>query len=313
MALQSPLVYGRVLASQIRQAIPNLLRLENQRSVACSNSRRYTKLITAYCGFSKNLLPSKKNRSFGEDAFFITEDKVRNVLGVADGVGGWRNYGIDPSLFSSALMENCKNLIEQGLLNDPSPIEIMKEGYHEIFENKEPLFGSTTACIAVLDKKNSLLHSANLGDSGFLVIRKQSVIHSSMGQQHYFNTPYQLAIPPPECEGNVIQDDLESAEERCFPVEEGDVVVMATDGLFDNLTESQILDEISKLKDHQLCSVQSVADSLANLASSLSYDPNYFSPFAKQAKEEEGIEAVGGKPDDITVLVAIVCLAATPV
>lgn len=62
-----------------------------------------------------------------------------------------------------------------------------------------------------------------------------------------------------------------------------------------------------------MCSVQSVADSLANLASSLSYDPNYFSPFAKQAKEEEGIEAVGGKPDDITVLVAIVCLAATPV
>lgn len=159
-------------------------------------------------------------------------------LGVADGVGGWRNYGIDPSLFSSALMENCKNLIEQGLLNDPSPIEIMKEGYHEIFENKEPLFGmvkqlvknfqndfefliiinfhdvsylsgSTTACIAVLDKKNSLLHSANLGDSGFLVIRKQSVIHSSMGQQHYFNTPYQLAIPPPECEGNVIQDEYD--------------------------------------------------------------------------------------------------------
>ena len=30
-------------------------------------------------------------------------------LAVADGVGGWRNYGIDPSLFSSALMDNSKN------------------------------------------------------------------------------------------------------------------------------------------------------------------------------------------------------------
>ena len=66
--------------------------------------------------------------------------------------------------------------------------------------------GSTTACIVVLDKKSSTLHSANLGDSGFLVIRKQNVVHSSLGQQHYFNTPFQLAIPPPDQEGNVIQD-----------------------------------------------------------------------------------------------------------
>ena len=51
-----------------------------------------------------------------------------------------------------------------------------------------------------------MLHSANLGDSGFLVIRKGEVVHKSSEQQHYFNTPYQLALPPPEQEGNVIQD-----------------------------------------------------------------------------------------------------------
>jgi protein phosphatase PTC7 len=56
-----------------------------------------------------------------------------------------------------------------------------------------------------------------------------------------------------------------------------------------------------------------VADSLANLARTLSFDPNYLSPFAKQARMQEGIEVIGGKPDDITVLVAIVSLASTPV
>jgi protein phosphatase PTC7 len=45
----------------------------------------------------------------------------------------------------------------------------------------------------------------------------------------------------------------------------------------------------------------------------LSFDPNYLSPFAKQARMQEGIEVIGGKPDDITVLVAIVSLAPTPV
>ncbi|CAB4037930.1 phosphatase PTC7 homolog, partial [Paramuricea clavata] len=245
MALQSPLVYGRIFASQLRQFVPRLLRQEEQ---ACRNTRRYTQLVTAYCGFSKDLAPSNKRFAFGEDAFFVAEDRARNVLGVADGVGGWRHYGIDPAVFSSALMENCKRLIERGLLENPTPVNIMKEGYHNISENKEPLFGSSTACIVVLDKKSSTLHSANLGDSGFLVIRKQDVVHSSLGQQHYFNTPYQLAIPPPDQEGNVIQDNLDSAEETSFAVEEGDAVVLGTDGLFDNLTEKQIIDEISKLK-----------------------------------------------------------------
>ena len=61
--------------------------------------------------------------------------------GVADGVGGWRNYGIDPAVFSTALMENCKRLIEQGLLDNPTPVNIMTAGYHDISQNKEPLFG----------------------------------------------------------------------------------------------------------------------------------------------------------------------------
>ncbi|XP_028396562.1 protein phosphatase PTC7 homolog [Dendronephthya gigantea] len=312
MALQSPLVYGRVFASQIRYFVPRLLRQDNA-GHSCGNSRRYTRLVTAYCGFSKDVTPSNKRFAFGEDAFFVAEDRARNVLGVADGVGGWRHYGIDPAVFSSALMENCKRLIDQGLLDNPSPVRIMTEAYHDISENKEPLFGSSTACIVVLDKKSSTLHSANLGDSGFLVIRKQNIVHSSLGQQHYFNTPFQLAVPPPAQEGDVIQDTLDSAEETSFAVEEDDVVVLGTDGLFDNLTEKQILDEVSKLKDNSANSIQSVAESLANLARTLSFDPNYLSPFAKQARMQEGIEAIGGKPDDITVLVAIVSLAPTPV
>ncbi len=66
--------------------------------------------------------------------------------------------------------------------------------------------GSSTACIMVLDKKSQTLHSANLGDSGFLVIRQGSVVHQSSEMQHYFNTPYQLAIPPPGQAGAVIED-----------------------------------------------------------------------------------------------------------
>lgn len=62
-------------------------------------------------------------------------------LGVADGVGGWRRYGIDSSLFSTALMESCKRFVLEGGLETPSPINVIKAGFQELTEHKEPLFG----------------------------------------------------------------------------------------------------------------------------------------------------------------------------
>lgn len=66
--------------------------------------------------------------------------------------------------------------------------------------------GSSTACIVVLDRSSHRLHTANLGDSGFLVVRGGEVVHRSDEQQHYFNTPFQLSIAPPEAEGVVLSD-----------------------------------------------------------------------------------------------------------
>ena len=62
-------------------------------------------------------------------------------LGVADGVGGWRHYGIDSSLFSTALMESCKRFVLEGGLETPSPISVIKAGFQELTNHKEPLFG----------------------------------------------------------------------------------------------------------------------------------------------------------------------------
>ena len=50
------------------------------------------------------------------------------------------------------------------------------------------------------------MYTANLGDSGFLLIRDGEVVHRSVEQQHYFNTPFQLGVPPPEQEGFMLND-----------------------------------------------------------------------------------------------------------
>ena len=147
--------------------------------------------------------------------------------GVADGVGGWREHGIDPSLFSSSLMEACRRLIDEKLI-DLNPLtlrELLSRGYQQLLEDKQCIIGrtsrlpsserwqngflfegSSTACMVALHKEKSILHTANLGDSGFVVIRKNAIVHRSEEQQHYFNSPFQLAIHPTIKDSRLIAD-----------------------------------------------------------------------------------------------------------
>lgn len=53
--------------------------------------------------------------------------------------------------------------------------------------------GSATVCILMLE--GGRLHAANLGDSGFWVLRGRTVVHRSPQQQHAFNWPFQLGSP----------------------------------------------------------------------------------------------------------------------
>ena len=60
--------------------------------------------------------------SLGEDAFFLSKTKKKfDFYGVADGVGGWRRQGVDPSIFSSTLMR-----YEKPLPTSPTPKPIKR-------------------------------------------------------------------------------------------------------------------------------------------------------------------------------------------
>ncbi|XP_032166674.1 protein phosphatase PTC7 homolog isoform X2 [Lontra canadensis] len=207
-------------------------------------------LVTAGCGFGKDFRKGllKKGACYGDDACFVARHRSADVLGVADGVGGWRDYGVDPSQFSGTLMRTCERLVKEGRFVPSNPIGILTTSYCELLQNKVPLLGSSTACIVVLDRTSHRLHTANLGDSGFLVVRGGEVVHRSDEQQHYFNTPFQLSIAPPEAEGVVLSDSPDAADSTSFDVQLGDIILTATDGLFDNMPDYMILQELKKLK-----------------------------------------------------------------
>ena len=61
--------------------------------------------------------------------------------GVADGVGGWRDYGVDPSQFSGTLMKTCERLVKEGRFVPGNPVGVLTSSYYELLQNKVPLLG----------------------------------------------------------------------------------------------------------------------------------------------------------------------------
>ena len=61
-------------------------------------------------------------------------------------------------------------------------------------DNRE--IGSCTCVLATLDDKAPLLYTANLGDSGYMILRKEGLdlikIFRTKEQQHSFNFPFQV-------------------------------------------------------------------------------------------------------------------------
>ena len=87
-------------------------------------------------------------------------------------------------------------------------------------------------------------------------------------------------------------------------VHENDIIVMASDGMFDNLYDTDVHDCIKPyLVKDALDDLQKASDCLADKAEKLGDDYSYFSPFAKGAKEH-GKRFMGGKADDIVGIVA---------
>ena len=70
----------------------------------------------------------------------------------------------------------------------------------------------------------------------------------SQEQQHYFNTPFQLSLPPSHLATEVLSDAPESADRYEFSVEHGDVILLATDGIFDNIPDSVLVKEVGSLQ-----------------------------------------------------------------
>lgn len=133
-----------------------------------------------------------------------------------------------------------------------------------------------------------------------MVIRGGEPIFRSEEQQHSFNFPFQL--------GTSSRDSSKDTQSFTLKIQEGDIVVLGSDGLFDNVFDDDIVDIVaSKTMANVLHSdPQQMANALLKRAKEVAEDSRYASsPFQERAIQE-GFYYQGGKVDDITVLVAII-------
>ena len=265
------------------------------------------------------------------DACFTDEDL--QIFGVADGVGEWETFGLDPGLFPKELMQHFKSSYEltSSTLGKktsnfcPMLKILLSEAY-----NKTKSFGSSTILLGVC--QNNTLYTISLGDSTYIILRPREKngslfeVFRLIEQQHSFNCPYQLAYFPEPDQYEVLakkgfgsfvsllkrsnlemQDKPQDAKSDTFQVLKGDIVIAASDGLFDNLFDEDII-KISEtflaygFLPEEFCN--KLAKELVSKAVQKGWDMTYRSPFSKNAAKF-GQRFIGGKLDDTSVVVAM--------
>ncbi|KAM0872237.1 hypothetical protein ACQ4PT_038865 [Festuca glaucescens] len=228
-----------------------------------------------------------------EDAHFC--HARTGVVGVTDGVGGCRGDGVDAAEFSRGLMANAYNAVTAAAASSSGicPYTMLERAYQKTAASTRTPAASTAL---VLSLAGQALRWAYVGDSTFAVFRGGRLLLRALPQQHYFNCPFQLSA--------VGGDRVKDAAVGEFPVEEGDVVVAGTDGLFDNVFDAKLEGIV------QMCTALSLTPGkMAQAIGRLAYDmarSSRESPFSAASREQQGTNITGGKMDDITVIVAFI-------
>jgi len=257
-------------------------------------------------------LPHKdKRHRGGEDASCATE----GLIGVADGVGGWNEIGVDPSLYSNELCRNIKS--EYNNSPSSSTLDIFVQAAAKVKSR-----GTSTCCICKIDNDKEI-ETVNLGDSGYLLLRPRfdqstgltfDIVFKSEEQQHSFNFPYQVGENG---------DNPRLGQVRKHTVQPYDILILASDGLWDNVYNERVVKEMKrflqiegedkstsktnneienpiKSSKLQVKNLQGLSDHITKVAEVLSLSDSYESPFAAKSR----MLYLGGKHDDITLVVA---------
>lgn len=160
--------------------------------------------------------------------------------------------------------------------------------------------GSSTLVITTIDQNKRKILSTYIGDSAYMIFKKinnkYNIYFKSEAQQHGYDFPFQLGT------NGIRSDSAQFALENEHYIERGDIILLATDGLFDNMFDEDILVSVNEFLGREEFNGNEICKILAEKSFGLSMDEKYVSPFEIYSKNN-GRKFTGGKSDDITIVV----------
>lgn len=229
-----------------------------------------------------------KVRWGGEDALFT---KGR-TFGVFDGVSGAEKLDGVP-LYSRTLANEMKKSIGKDSISIQEMTKLLTDAADFADDSAT---GASTAVVASIGE-NGFLQALNLGDSLCMVVRDGKIAARTREISHYWECPYQLSEDCPDRprDGTKLNVEL-------IP---GDLVIMGSDGIFDNVGDDLLLDLIAK---NGKLNPSQLSKKICELSRKQSLDRQSATPYAKQAQrrgDQDFKDGLGGKVDDASCIVVV--------
>jgi len=179
--------------------------------------------------------------------------QMQQLLGICDGVSGVQQLGFEPSSLPRDLLACCgeamKRRLEKQRAGEPRT-DADVDGYWmlslmmEAFDATSAR-GATTLLLASLEEGNKMV-VGNIGDCGLLLLRPAPYENGRLSREwrstalrYEANRPKQV-VSLDSVNASDVHLVIQGAKLDVVEVQRGDLVVLGSDGLFDNLSDEEI-------------------------------------------------------------------------
>lgn len=206
------------------------------------------------CPFATPATPT----TIGEDSYYTLESPSLLSFGVADGVGGWTlEKDGRPDLVAQEFMKHCETVAREytqsvhglPLTSTIASQMIFAQAYERLQQNPPGLGSCTGVVVNISREMKYLIMSMHIvGDSGVIVLRRKEnsteyQVHQDLVVQQINGVPLQIAckITPEMVLQGVMNTLPGEGIPGCMLVKPDDILLAASDGLWDNRTTAEIL------------------------------------------------------------------------
>ncbi|RLV92023.1 putative protein phosphatase 2C 1 [Spathaspora sp. JA1] len=244
----------------------------------------------------------------GDDTMLVSS----SVLAVADGVSGWESDGLQTSsgIWSRSMVETFSRLMTEYKINH-APHVLVKRDIDQILDDSflhtshlmdlQKLSGSSTLALVMLSGED-ILQMISIGDSKLYIIREGEIIKTNETQMISELCPQQIGTQTL----NLLPSEIAWVDS--VKLQEGDLIVLCSDGISDNLYENELVNYIREFIYEKKNSLKVAANKLLIKAKEVAFDDYAYTPYNELVnslpKKYGAQQSVGGKLDDMSILVA---------